>query len=151
MRELVSNNLLDPNSRHLLLITKGDSVLNIMHDLFESGGIHEWRLIIGSRLKGDQSENYRYRVLSEIILSMERGESVVLYDLDGIYGSLYDMLNQNYTVVAGKKNCRVALGAYSNPMAHVHEKFKCIVVVDEAKVSTLVSPFLNRYSALFIH
>eukprot|EP01041_Mallomonas_annulata_P027814 gene27814-49523_t len=133
VNDLIRANLQDPHSRHLMIITKGDSLLNVVGNLFEDAGITEYRVMVGSKFKGDASENYRYRMLSEIILSMERGESLALRDLDGIYGSLYDMLNQNYTVIAGKKNCRVALGAYSNPMAHVHDKFKCVVVADFAK------------------
>jgi hypothetical protein len=55
------------------------------------------------------------------------------------------MLNQNYTVVGCKKNCRIALGAHSNPMCQVHEEFRCIVLVDEGKVNYSDPPFLNRF------
>eukprot|EP01038_Epipyxis_sp_PR26KG_P006688 gene6688-9172_t len=148
--DLLLQNLRDPDSRHLMLITQGDSFLNIMQDLFQDAGIFESRVIIGSKLKSDLSENYRYRILSEIILSMERGESLALKNLDGIYESLYDMLNQNYTVVAEKKNCRIALGAFSNPMAHVHDRFKCVVVVEASKIKNLDPPFLNRFEKQLI-
>lgn len=81
----------------------------------------------------DQSEDYNYRILSRIILYMEKDCVLILKDLENVYGSLYDMLNQNYTVVGGKKNCRVALGPYSNPMCQVHDGFRCIVLIDESK------------------
>lgn len=48
-----------------------------------------------------------------------------------MYGSLYDCLNQAYTVVAGKKHCRIALGAYSNPLCLVDDRVKIVVVVDQ--------------------
>jgi hypothetical protein len=55
------------------------------------------------------------------------------------------MLNQNYTVVGSKRNCRIALGAFSNPMCHVHRDFRCIVLVDQAKLDQADPPFLNRF------
>lgn len=143
--DLVVDNLTDKEARHLMVISEGDSILNVFGQFFSAANLNNYRIIVGSKFKGDQSENYRYRMLSEIILSMERGESLVLRDLDGIYGSLYDMLNQNYTIVAGKRNCRVALGAYSNPMAFVHDDFKCVVLVETEKVKLLDPPFLNRF------
>jgi hypothetical protein len=72
-------------------------------------------------------------------------QCLILKDLEHIYGSLYDMLNQNYTVVGSKRNCRIALGAFSNPMCHVHEDFRCIVLVDQAKLDQSDPPFLNRF------
>ena len=142
---LVADNLRDRAARHLMLLSDSDAVLSEVGDIFTAAGVSSYRLMIGSPFKGDQTENYRYRMLSEIILCMERGESLALRDLDGIYGSLYDMLNQNYTVVAGKKNCRVALGAFSNPLARVHDDFKCIVLPETGDVGRLDPPFLNRF------
>jgi len=55
------------------------------------------------------------------------------------------MLNQHYTTVAERRNCRIAIGAYSNPMCYVHDSFRCIVVVDFNQVSRLDPPFLNRF------
>ena len=55
------------------------------------------------------------------------------------------MLNQHYTIVGGRRNCRIAIGAFSNPMCYVHEDFRCIVVVDQSQVQSLDPPFLNRF------
>ncbi len=55
------------------------------------------------------------------------------------------MLNQHYTTVAGRRNCRIAMGAYSNPMCFVHDNFRCIVVVDFCQIPRLDPPFLNRF------
>lgn len=62
-----------------------------------------------------------------------------------MWSSLYDMLNQHYTIVGGRRNCRIAIGAYSNPMCYVHDNFRCIVVVDQSQVQSLDPPFLNRF------
>lgn len=148
---LVADNLGDKEARHLMVISEGDSVLNEVGGIFAAAGVTSYRVMIGSPFKGDKTENYHYRMLSEIILCMERGESLALRDLDGIYGSLYDMLNQNYTVVAGKKNCRIALGAFSNPLARVHDDFKCIVLPEANDVHRLDPPFLNRFEKHYSH
>lgn len=141
---LIKDNLNDCQSRHLMLITNGDAVLSVLED-----AVKEMRrqhiVIFGSQFEEDLTDDYNYRVLSRIILCMEQGFILILKDLDNIYGSLYDMLNQNYIAVGSKKNCRVALGPYSNPMCHVHEDFKCIVLVEESKLDYSDPPFLNRF------
>lgn len=151
--DMIVANLKDELSRHLMIITEGDAFLSAMDVIMKRANVPLYRVIIGSKFKEDNSENYRYRILSEIILSMERGESLILRDLDAIHGSLYDMLNQNYTIINNKKNCRVALGAYSNPVASVHDSFKCIVVADSQRAYLYDPPFLNRhekqYSRIF--
>eukprot|EP01050_Picozoa_sp_SAG11_P006049 SAG11_NODE_455_length_9324_cov_2.103415_2_plen_322_part_00 len=54
-------------------------------------------------------------------------------------------LLQNYTVVGGKRSCRVALGADSNPMCHVHDTFRCVVLLDDDELAHAAPPFLNRF------
>ena len=142
--ELIKKNLKDPNARHLMLITSEDSAIGILKQSLEQLG-KETITISGSCFEEDLSEEYNYRILSRIILCMERDCILILRDLESIYGSLYDMLNQNYAVVGNRKNCRVALGAYSNPMCQVHDGFRCIVLTDQRKVKFSDPPFLNRF------
>ena len=142
--ELICDNLHDKLARHLMIITNGDSAIGILDHTLQS--LHKEKItIFGSRFEEDLSEEYNYRILSRIILCMERGCVLILRDLESIYGSLYDMLNQNYTVVGGKRNCRVALGAFSNPMCQVHDGFRCIVLIDQGRVDFTDPPFLNRF------
>ena len=142
--ELIRQNLDDRDARHLLVATTAGSALQILE-----GDIRRQdrplTVIHGSQFKDDQSPDYSYRILSQIILCMERGGFVVLRSMDRIYGSLYDMLNQNYTTVGGKRNCRVALGADSNPMCQVADDFRCIVIMDSNEVTDKDPPFLNRF------
>lgn len=91
---LLHLNLKDSNCRHLMILTCGDAVLSALDGLFKECDLPSPRILIGSRLRGDRNEAYHYRLLSEIIECMETGTSLVLKDLDPIYGSLYDMLNQ---------------------------------------------------------
>ncbi|XP_028413793.1 uncharacterized protein LOC114536639 [Dendronephthya gigantea] len=142
--KLIRENLSDPKARHLMLITNGDSAIGILRQSLAQLE-KETITIYGSRFEEDLSEEYNYRILSRIILCMERNCILILKDLESIYGSLYDMLNQNYAVVGNRKNCRVALGAHSNPMCQVNDGFRCIVLIDQHKVDYSDPPFLNRF------
>ncbi|KAK3713135.1 hypothetical protein QZH41_001214 [Actinostola sp. cb2023] len=142
--ELIRDNLKDEMARHLMIITSGDSAIGILDQTLKDLN-KEKITIFGSRFEEDRSADYNHRILSRIILCMERNSILILRDLESIYGSLYDMLNQNYIVVGGKKNCRVALGAFSNPMCQVDDGFRCIVLVDEDRVDYADPPFLNRF------
>ena len=142
--DLICDNLSDKRARHLMIITNGDSAIGILDQTLQDLD-KEKITIFGSRFEEDLSEEYNYRMLSRIILCMERDCVLILRDLESIYGSLYDMLNQNYTVVGGKRNCRVALGAFSNPMCQVHEGFRCVVLIDQGRVDFTDPPFLNRF------
>lgn len=142
--DLICDNLHDKFARHMMIITNGDSAIGILDQTLR-GLEKEEVTIFGSHFEEDQSEEYNYNILSRIILCMERNCVLILRDLESIYGSLYDMLNQNYTVVGQKKNCRVALGPFSNPMCQVDDEFRCIVLIDEQRVDYTDPPFLNRF------
>ncbi|OWF52739.1 uncharacterized protein LOC110447384 [Mizuhopecten yessoensis] len=142
--DLIRANVQDVSCRHLMLITQGDAVIGKLDQLLKECG-KEYVMMFGSQFEDDLTDDYNYRILSRIILCMEQGIALILKDLENIYGSLYDMLNQNYTVVGKKKNCRVALGPYSNPMCHVNDDFKCVVLVEEMNLDYSDPPFLNRF------
>jgi hypothetical protein len=142
--KLIQANLADRHARHLMLITSGDSAVGILKQSLAQLE-KETITIYGSRFEEDQSDEYNYSILSRIILCMERNCILILISLESIYGSLYDMLNQNYAVVSNRKNCRVALGPYSNPMCQVNDGFRCIVLIDQHKVDFSDPPFHNRF------
>lgn len=143
-KELIKENIMDSEGRHLMLIIDGDSALGSIEYIIENIG-KDFTTILGSKFPDDEDDEYNCRVLNKIILCMEQPQVLILKDLDDIYGSLYDMLNQNYTIVQGKKHCRVALGPYSNPTCEVNDDFKCIVVIDESNIKNTDPPFLNRF------
>ena len=148
--KLMADNINDSLARHLMCITSGDSVISLVENLLTDINRYDRIVIFGSHFEEDQTADYCYRILSRIILCMEQGFVLILKDLENIYGSLYDMLNQNYTVIGKKKHCRVALGHYSNPICHVHDNFRCIVLVDESKVDYSDPPFLNRFEKQYL-
>jgi hypothetical protein len=69
--ELIEANLRDVEARHLMLITEGESAINILGGLLRS---REPIVIYGSHYPDDQTEHYSYRILSRIILYMETGK-----------------------------------------------------------------------------
>ncbi|KAG0610191.1 hypothetical protein M758_7G045200 [Ceratodon purpureus] len=140
--DLVKANLDDKDARHLMLISTGESAIGIVESMLPR---EQFIIVHGSKYKDDCSDDYAYLMLSNIILHMEAGRHIVLKGVERIWSSLYDMLNQHYTIVSGRRNCRIAIGAFSNPMCFVHENFRCIVVVDRSKVQGLDPPFLNRF------
>lgn len=142
--QLIEENITDMSSRHLLLATRSDSALSIVEDVLNQTK-REYVIILGSSFREDMTDDYNYRILSKIILYMEQGVVLILKDLQHIYGSMYDMLNQNYTIVGKKNNCRIALGANSYPLCQVHDRFRCIVLVEEEKLDLSDPPFLNRF------
>ena len=149
VKELICRNLQDSSARHLLLLTAGDSSVDILNQWLQEMQ-KETITIFGSHFK-DDLEDYNYRVLSQIILHMERDCVLILRDLENIYGSLYDVLNQNYTTSKGKHFCRVALGPYSVPRCQVHDRFRCIVLIDQDKVDYTDPPFLHRFEKQSLH
>ena len=144
VQQLIYDNINDYDARHLMLITSGDSVIGEIGSTLRQLN-REYRIFYGSNFDEDRKEEYSYRMLSNIIYCMDHGIVLILNDLDEIYGSLYDMLNQNYTIVGKKRNCRIALGAHSNPMCHVHRKFRCIVLMEDISIDYSDPPFLNRF------
>lgn len=57
-------------------------------------------VIIGSRFPEDiNNEEYILRTISYITDTMENGSIVIMQNLDQIYPSLYDLFNQNFTII----------------------------------------------------
>jgi hypothetical protein len=76
--ELVRANLADPLARHLLLVSRGDAALGVLHACFPPE-LRKPVVLIGSTFEGDGRASYTYEVLSKIILYMETGQPVCLY------------------------------------------------------------------------
>ncbi|PKC14796.1 hypothetical protein RhiirA5_495093 [Rhizophagus irregularis] len=147
IEQLIDSNLDDSDARHLMVIGKSDSIVNLLTYQLRRRKLDPV-IILGSQFPDDR-EDYSYSVLRRIMMCVEEGRPLILTDLEIIYGSLYDLWNQNYIVVGNKENVkyftRVALGAYANPMLYVSPNFKCILVMDEKKLNKADPPLLNRF------
>ncbi|CAG8589706.1 30140_t:CDS:10, partial [Racocetra persica] len=161
VEDLIRANLEDKSARHLMVIGKSNSIVNLLtyklrkwnKELADKDSKFDTNLepvvIYGSQFPNDFDGDYQYSVLCRIMMCVETGRPLILTDLDIIYGSLYDLWNQNYITVGKEGNqtfyTRVSLGAYSNPMVCVHKNFRCILVLDEKKVDFSDPPLLNRF------
>ncbi|KAH3751737.1 hypothetical protein DPMN_186306 [Dreissena polymorpha] len=148
--DLIADNINDTFARHLMVITSGESVLGLLEKILQDAGRNKPEIIFGSQFEEDLTDDYHYRILSKIILCMEEGIILILKDLEHIYGSLYDMLNQNYTRFSKKNTCRIALGPYSNPFCPVSDSFRCIVLVEANQLHKIDPPFLSRFEKQYL-
>ena len=145
--DMIMDNIKDISSmnRYLLLFSSKSTQGNIIHLLnhFLAKTKSSYKIMISSKFTDDiSSDDYIFHKLSEIILSMEKGTCIILKDFDYLYGALYDLFNQNFTVIGNRKNCRIALGGTNNPMCYVNDAFKVIVL---SNTTELPPPFLNRF------
>ena len=79
---------------------------------------------------------------------MEKSAILILKDLESIYPSLYDLFNQNFTVVSEKNYARLSVGYSNNSFSLVNDEFKCIVIVNEKEIDDEEAPFLNRFDGV---
>lgn len=81
----------------------------------------------------DFTEQTCLSTLSEIVTCMEQGIVVIMYGLEMLYQSLYDLFNMNYISMAQDNYCRIAIGSDSI-RGKVHPNFKVILIADKEKV-----------------
>ena len=105
----ICDNIKDKESRYLLLISKSSISNYLLNSILTSPDFKkdldkELSFYIGSGFTKDiHSEGYGLKILNKIQLQMEQNKILLLADLEAVYPSLYDLFNQNFTVVS-KKN-----------------------------------------------
>eukprot|EP01119_Soliformovum_irregulare_P009252 TRINITY_DN2247_c0_g2_i4.p1 TRINITY_DN2247_c0_g2~~TRINITY_DN2247_c0_g2_i4.p1 ORF type:complete len:1833 (-),score=503.06 TRINITY_DN2247_c0_g2_i4:35-5533(-) len=144
---MIRDNKEDKDSRHLMILSRNNCALEIL----VSEGIvdlSKTEVIFGSDFPMDNNDTQICNNITRIKTCMEFGYTVILMHLDNLYESLYDMLNQHYTVFGNesKKFCRVAIGANSAKCV-VHPDFKAIVLMDvqDSIDGRIPPPLLNRF------
>ena len=87
-------------------------------------------------------------ILSTIKLCMETGKTILMVNTSRIHGALYDVFNQNFSIMATgdtrKIFSKVAIGPKTVDVA-VHEDFQCIVHVKRSEFGKIPPPFLSRF------
>ena len=144
--DAIKKNILDPNSRYLMLISEGNDGSDIVKYLLSSIG-KKYIELVGSKYKKDlKSGNYSEEVLNKVKYIMETDNVLILRDLDMIYPSLYDLFNQNFTLMGDKKFARIAF-EYAKISSEVNKDFHAIVIVNKNQIKNLKldPPFLNRF------
>ena len=76
---------------------------------------------------------------------MENGIILIFKNLETVYSAMYDLFNQNFTIINNKSYARLAIGSNISTFAYVNNKFRCIINVDEKEIDNEEPPFLNRF------
>ena len=140
-------------TRYLLLLTENYSALNILlksSNLWPENKLDDIRVIFGSNFPRDQEYSTVCRNINKIKVCMESGKTVILLNLENLYESLYDALNQYYMKIYNQRYVDLGLGTH-RMKCRVHNSFKLIVIADSNTVySTFPTPLINRLEKHFL-
>ncbi|XP_034448201.1 E3 ubiquitin-protein ligase rnf213-alpha isoform X1 [Hippoglossus hippoglossus] len=129
--------------RYLLVLTKNYAALQILQQTFFSESSQP-EIIFGSSFPKDQEYTQICRNINRVKICMETGQIVVLLNLQNLYESLYDALNQYYVCLGGQKYVDLGLGTH-RVKCRVHKDFRLIVVEEKEVVyKQFPIPLINR-------
>ncbi|XP_025026630.1 E3 ubiquitin-protein ligase RNF213, partial [Python bivittatus] len=132
----------DGECRYLLVLTENYAALQILQQRFFRDAQPE--VIFGSSFPKDQEYTQICRNINRVKICMETGKMVVLLNLQNLYESLYDALNQYYVQLAGQKYVDLGLGTH-RVKCRVHPKFRLIVIEEKEVVyKHFPIPLINR-------
>ncbi|XP_043761210.1 E3 ubiquitin-protein ligase RNF213-like isoform X2 [Cervus elaphus] len=132
----------DSESRYLLVLTRNYVALQILQQAFFITDQPE--IIFGSSFPKDQEYNQICRNINRVKICMETGKMVVLLNLQNLYESLYDALNQYYVYLGGQKYVDLGLGTH-RVKCRVHPDFRLIVIEEKDVVyKHFPIPLINR-------
>ena len=149
--DAIKRNILDKNSRYLMLISEGNNgsdIVKYILDLLQKKYIE----LIGSKFKELKEEIYLEKIINKIKYIMETDNVLILRDLDIIFPSLYDLFGQNFTILGEKKFVRI-VSAYSTISSEVNKDFRCIVIINKNELDNkkLDTSFLNKFEKHIIN
>ena len=110
-------------------------------------------MLEGSRLQHDiGNQKYYLNILSRLKTHITEGDFVVFSELDNIYGILYDLFNQRFSMDSNTTSfCQINYGDMRDRI-NIHAKFGCMLlksvsdfVRPEGIERRLPSPLLNRF------
>ncbi|XP_073713018.1 E3 ubiquitin-protein ligase rnf213-alpha-like [Misgurnus anguillicaudatus] len=145
--ELVRENITDigqeEECRYLLVLTKNYAALQILQHMFFSD-LCQPEIIFGSSFPKDQEYTQICRNINRVKICMETGQTIVLLNLQNLYESLYDALNQYYVCLGGQKYVDLGLGTH-RVKCRVHKDFRLIVIEEKEVVyKQFPVPLINR-------
>uniref|UniRef100_A0A670HUU1 RING-type E3 ubiquitin transferase n=1 Tax=Podarcis muralis TaxID=64176 RepID=A0A670HUU1_PODMU len=133
----------DGECRYLLVLTENYAALQILQQAFFKG-TQQPEIIFGSSFPKDQEYTQICRNINRVKICMETGQMVILLNLQNLYESLYDALNQYYVQLAGQKYVDLGLGTH-RVKCRVHPKFRLIVIEEKEVVyKHFPIPLINR-------
>ncbi|ESO94720.1 hypothetical protein LOTGIDRAFT_232244 [Lottia gigantea] len=136
------------DSRYLLLLTENYGALGILQEQILQK--HRVQTIFGSSFPRDQEYTQVCRNINRIKVCMETGNTVILLNLENLYESLYDALNQYYAKFGGERYVDLGLGSH-RVKCRVHKNFRLIVVAEKKVVyEKFPIPLINRLEKHFL-
>ncbi|XP_077980160.1 E3 ubiquitin-protein ligase rnf213-alpha-like [Glandiceps talaboti] len=139
---------MDSESRYLLVLTENYAALGILRTQLLNSD--DPVIIFGSSFPKDQEYTQVCRNINRIKVCMETGRTVVLLNLENLYESLYDALNQYYVYFGGQRYVDLGLGTH-RVKCRVHNEFRLIVVADKEVVyERFPIPLINRLEKHFL-
>ncbi|KAM4663584.1 E3 ubiquitin-protein ligase RNF213-like [Discoglossus pictus] len=141
--ENIKSNSDDNECRYLLILTKNYIALQILQQAFCKEN-RQPEIIFGSSFPKDQEYTQICRNINRVKVCMETGQMVILLNLQNLYESLYDALNQYYVYLAGQKYVDLGLGTH-RVKCRVHPNFRLIVIEEKEVVyKDFPIPLINR-------
>ncbi|XP_027705939.1 E3 ubiquitin-protein ligase RNF213 [Vombatus ursinus] len=138
-----TNQQADVECRYLLVLTKNYVALQILQQAFFNEN-QQPEIIFGSSFPKDQEYTQICRNINRVKICMETGKTVVLLNLQNLYESLYDALNQYYVHLGGQKYVDLGLGTH-RVKCRVHPDFRLIVIEEKEVVyKQFPIPLINR-------
>ncbi|KAM9447090.1 E3 ubiquitin-protein ligase rnf213-alpha-like [Clarias gariepinus] len=130
-------------SRYLLLPTVNHAALQILKSqkIIDESNVE---IIFGSGFPHDEEYSQVCRTVNRIKTCMETGRPVVLLNIQSLYESLYDALNQCYVKLGGSYYVDLGLGSH-RVKCRVKDEFRLIVIEEKSTVyEQFPTPLLNR-------
>ena len=147
--ECIKNNIIDVDSRYLLLIMKSNLGQYLILQLLKSFE-KKYIYYLGSLFDDDiYSETYCARAINKIKYYLEQDIVLILKNLSTTYASLYDLFNQRFTFTKNQKFVEISLGEVSNS-TYINNDLKIIVLIREEAVKKQDPPFLNRFEKYLV-
>ncbi|CAL8304474.1 unnamed protein product [Lota lota] len=142
--QLIKSNL-DCENRYLLLLTTNNAALYMLQQhIFANEDQVPPEIVFGSGFPKDQEYSQVCRNVNRVKTCMETGRTVILLNMQNLYESLYDALNQYYVYLSQQQYVDLGLGSH-RVKCRVHRSFRLIVVEDQKKVyEQFPVPLINR-------
>ncbi|KAK1881703.1 E3 ubiquitin-protein ligase rnf213-beta [Dissostichus eleginoides] len=132
-------------SRYLLLLTTNNAALHFLQQhIFAKGDYPPPEIVFGSGFPKDQEYAQICRNVNRVKTCMETGRTVILLNMQNLYESLYDALNQYYVYLSNQQYVDLGLGSH-RVKCRVHTHFRLVVIEDQKKVyEHFPMPLINR-------
>jgi hypothetical protein len=131
--------------RHVLLFTKANAALHLLHSL---DIVRRRNVVIVFGRKNATSRDILDDLL-RVRRCMLSGKVLILVGAKHLYESMYDSLNQHYSVEGEGENkkyyTRLTMNGYTASFP-IHSSFRCIAIEQADSASELLPPFINRFA-----